>query len=278
MLFRREHSSEDLKRFYPAIFAESEKETLSNKYLYIPTHKILSGLEKVGFKIVGAKQQRSRKIDSREYAKHVVYMTHNSQKDLSKVGDELPMIALTNSHNGLSSFAIDTAFFRLACSNGLLMPSNSINSARITHKKGMEQDIIEASYSVIESFPKQLEQIEQMKNIELKSEEKMLLAESASRIAFDDETLDYNKKLGNSIDAKLLRPRRSYDTKNDLWTTFNVIQENVIKGGLRIARQRDDGSRSVSRSRAVNSIDKDSKLNKELMQLALKMKELKCPA
>ncbi len=32
---------------------------------------------------------------------------------------------------------------------------------------------------------------------------------------------------------QLLVPRRSDDRDNDLWTVFNTVQENVIKGGLR---------------------------------------------
>ncbi|MFS1808980.1 hypothetical protein ACL6UX_28660, partial [Bacillus anthracis] len=57
---------------------------------------------------------------------------------------------------------------------------------------------------------------------------------------------------------------------------LNVIQENVIKGGLR-GVQRDDEGRRVRRikTRSVNSIDQDIKLNKALWLLAEKMAALK---
>jgi hypothetical protein len=278
MMFRQPVTKEQLQYRYPAIFAESEKESLSDKYLYIPTFKLIDGLESQGFQIVGAKQQGSRTV-SREHAKHVVYMTHKTQvTDLAKVGQELPMLALTNSHNGLSSFAIDTAFYRLVCSNGLLMPSSSFSSARIVHKKGMESDVINAAVRVVSSFPEQIRQIEAMKQIQLSSSEKMLLAQSAANLAFEPEVIELNKSLNNAIDSKLLRPRRHADTASDLWTTFNAIQENVIKGGLRIARENEQGQRTISRTRAVNAIDRDAKLNRELMALAQKMLELKTGA
>jgi hypothetical protein len=50
-----------------------------------------------------------------------------------------------------------------------------------------------------------------------------------------------------------------------------VIQENVIKGGVR--QRRSDGSRI--RSKEVKSIDEDTKLNRMLWSMTAKMAELK---
>jgi hypothetical protein len=272
-MFHREQSTEELQKYYPAIFAESAHEKTSDRYLYIPTHKLLDGLYKNGFKVVGAKQVKSR--TSHEHGKHVVYLAPNFDFSMREVGQEYPMLALTNSHNASSAFAIDTAFFRLACSNGLMMPTQSYSSARITHKIGMERDVIEASYKVIESFPKMIKQVEAMKATELNNDEKRVLAESAQNLTFDYDQIELNKKLGVDIPTRLLNARRYDDKKSDLWTTFNVIQENIIKGGVRLVSESESGQRAIRRTRAVNSIDRDQKLNKELMSLAQKMLELK---
>ena len=66
------------------------------------------------------------------------------------------------------------------------------------------------------------------------------------------------------------------DKANDLWTTFNVAQENVIRGGLR-GVVLDEQGRRVRRvsTRAVNGIDQDIKLNKALSVVSQKMAELK---
>jgi hypothetical protein len=151
MMFNRKVTGDDLSKRFPAIYAQGEKETLSDKYLYIPTYKLIDGLEKNGFQVIGAKQQGTR-LNNREHSKHVVYMTpvNHAENYLARVGETLPMIALTNSHNGLSSFKIDTAFFRLICTNGLMASESEINSARITHKKGMENDVIEAAFRVVQ--------------------------------------------------------------------------------------------------------------------------------
>jgi hypothetical protein len=275
MLFKYKKTEEEMRAQYPSVFAEAPKNTTSDKYLYIPTHKLISGLETNGFQVAGIKQANSRS-ESKEFSKHVVYMTRGElSRDSAKVGDEFPLLALTNSHNGLSSFKIDTAFFRLACSNGLLLPSSAINSARITHKIGMERDVIDASYKVVDSFDSQIKLIESMKAKELSTDESMLLAESAANLVFDADQIELNKSRNIDLRSKLLTTRRYDDRKSDLWTTFNKIQENVIKGGIRVLSKNDRGELSLKKTRSVNSIDRDAKLNQEIMSLAIKFNELK---
>ena len=74
---------------------------------------------------------------------------------------------------------------------------------------------------------------------------------------------------------QLLNPRRHADIGSSLWQTFNVIQENVIRGGLSaMGRDAQNRPRRVS-TREVRGIDGDVKLNKALWQLAERMAELK---
>lgn len=41
--------------------------------------------------------------------------------------------------------------------------------------------------------------------------------------------------------CRFIRPRRRGDVQSDAWTTYNVVQENVIRGGLRVDKTGDDG-------------------------------------
>ena len=61
------------------------------------------------------------------------------------------------------------------------------------------------------------------------------------------------------------------DRAPDLWTTFNRVQENIIKGGV---RGRNATGKRVT-TRAVNGIDQDIKLNRALWVLAEEMRKLK---
>ncbi len=65
-------------------------------------------------------------------------------------------------------------------------------------------------------------------------------------------------------EAQILSARRWQDESSDLWTTYQRIQENLIKGGLpgRTAK----GKRA--HTRAVNGIDGDVKLNRALWVMA----------
>jgi hypothetical protein len=65
-------------------------------------------------------------------------------------------------------------------------------------------------------------------------------------------------------ESQILSPRRWQDESNDLWTTYQRIQENLIKGGL--SGRNAKGGRS--HTRAVRGIDGDVKLNRALWVMA----------
>ena len=269
MFYQRQLTLEEMKVKAPSIFAENASEKVSSKYLYIPTAKIVDGLIKADFIPVAAKQVAGR--TKKDHSKHVIHFLHRSMENRFNGSEEFPLIRLQNSHDGLSSYQIDTGFFRVACSNGIVMPGTQINSARIRHSLGNEKEVIEASYRILNSFDNELSKVSAMKGVQLLPEEKLLLAESASRIVFEEKVIEQNKKFGMSPEHVLLSARRSVDQKNDLWTTFNVIQENAIKGGRRVISE----NGQYRKMREVKSIDREKQINVELMLLAQKMAALK---
>jgi hypothetical protein len=135
----------------------------------------------------------------------------------------------------------------------------------------MENDVIEACYKVLDSFESQVSQVESMKLIQLNNEEKQILAESSVNLVFDAETIETNKKYNRPLEQVLLAPRRTADTSDDLWTVFNRIQENAIKGGRRVYSAKGN----FAKMREVNSIDREKQINVELMSIAQKMAQLK---
>jgi hypothetical protein len=61
----------------------------------------------------------------------------------------------------------------------------------------------------------------------------------------------------------------------DLWTTFNVVQENIIRGGLRGRKRSSNGRMRNMTTRPVKALDRNIKLNQALWVLTEKMAELK---
>jgi hypothetical protein len=70
---------------------------------------------------------------------------------------------------------------------------------------------------------------------------------------------------------QLLTTRRWDDKADNLWMTYNRVQENIIRGGLRGTNA--NGARA--KTRGVNSINEDTRINRALWQLAESMSALK---
>lgn len=127
--------------------------------------------------------------------------------------------------------------------------------------------------------PKALEAVQTWSGLELNGGEELALAQAAHFLRFADA----DGELTTAVQPQqLLKSRRAADDKRDLWTTFNRIQENAVRGGLDDTRPATEAQRERGiftprrlRTRAVKSIDGDVKLNKALWMLAEKLAEVK---
>lgn len=244
----------------PSIFGIGQHESRSEKYTYIPTIKILDGLKKEGFEPFFVSQIRSRVKGKKEFAKHMIRLRHRN----SVGNEEVPEIVLINSHDGSSSYKMMAGCFRFVCSNGMVV-GDIVEDIRVRHMGNIVDNVIDAAYTIVDGFEDVNHSIENMKAIELKKEEVEIFAKAAIRLKYEE-----NKEPINS--SKLLTAYRAEDKKDSsIWTNFNVIQENLIRGGQRGFTS--NGRRTTTR--AVNNIDKNVKLNKALWILAEEMAKLK---
>lgn len=263
---------EQLERLVPSLFASEAHESRSARYTYVPTIRIIDGLEKEGFLITSAKQSRTRDDSRYGFTKHMIRMRHAGRSDIA-VGDVFPEVVIVNSHDGTSSYQISAGMFRLACTNGMVVNVGKMDEVRVGHTGDIASKVIEGSYRVLGRAVDSLEAPREWSHIRLSDPEKQIMAEAAHVLRFADA----NGDVATPVQPRqLLGIRRIADNAPDLWTTFNVIQENVIRGGLR-AVQVDPETRQRRRvtTREVGGIDQDVKLNKALWTLTEKMAELK---
>ncbi|WP_137539403.1 DUF932 domain-containing protein, partial [Escherichia coli] len=68
----------------------------------------------------------------------------------------------------------------------------------------------------------------------------------------------------DAMQSLILTPRRREDYGKDLWSAYQTIQENMLKGG--ISGRSAKGKRI--HTRAIHSIDTDIKLNRALWVMA----------
>lgn len=267
-------SLEQVMRFAPSVFAPTKHESRSDRYAYIPTHEVLTGLMQEGFQPMHAQQGRSRVAGKEAFTKHLIRFRHGTHA-MRQVGDTLPEVVLVNSHDGTSSYRVMGGLFRLACLNGLIVADSLIAEVKVGHTKRAVEGVIEATWQVVNQIHRATERRQQWGGIELRPAEAVAFAEAAHELRFEDDSAS-----GRAIEpTRLLTARRSEDAFNDLWTTFNRVQENVIRGGLEgtYTTHRDDGSvqTRTARTREVKAIDDNTRLNRALWLLTERMAELK---
>ena len=169
-------------------------------------------------------------------------------------------IILLNSHDGSSSYQMMAGLFRFVCANGLVC-GDSMGDQKVRHsgRHNVIDDVIEGAYEVLQQFEQVDAQRDTMRSIILQPYEQLALAQGALAYRYGDSDAP-----APVTSAQILMPRRSEDRTPDLWTTFNRVQENVIKGGLNGRNKQ--GKRTTTR--AVNGIDQDVKLNRALWVMA----------
>lgn len=251
----------------PSIFAEEKHSSRSEKYSFIPTFQLLTEMHKEGFFPMEVRQGGSRDEQKRGFTKHL--LRFRQQGTVPVVGDTFPEIVLINSHDGTSSYHLNAGWFRLVCSNGMVVSEQAGPSIKVPHR-GNVSDVIEASFKVVEGFSQQKESIEQMAALQLTGPEQEAFASAAAVLRFDEEHQVQPRQL--------LSLHRSADDGSDLWRTLNRVQENIIQGGIRTESINSQGNVVRRRSRAVNGILENIKLNQALWTLAENMQQLKLAA
>lgn len=247
-------SDEVIRHYAPSIFADEAHESRSDRYTYIPTSVVLDKLRQEGFFPFMVCQTKTRKEDMREHTKHMIRLRHANQI----TGEQANEIILINSHNGTSSYQMKAGMYRFVCQNGLVM-GEDIADLRVPHKGDVTDFVIEGAYEVLESFKRADEGREAMQALTLNSFEQHALATAALELRYDTATAP-----APVTASQILEPRRYADNKNDLWTSFNRVQENLIRGGQ--TGRNKQGKRT--KTRAITGMDQDVKLNRALWVLS----------
>lgn len=253
----------DFERFAPSFYAEAPKSTMSGQYAFLNSRDIAKQLWQAGWMPTYAREKRSNKIENRGFNKHIVRFSHPDF--VNRNGDRIELVSV-NSHNGLSSYQFYAGVFRLVCTNGLIVQSSNLGNFRVIHKGNIQEQVAAAINGIAENAASIAGSIEDMQAIELTPNEQNVFATSAHEYVYGEN--DYHP----IKPERLLNARRRIDQSNDLWTTYNVIQENLLKGGLR-GYNRQTHRRVTTRT--ITSIDKDVKLNKALWAMAEQLKEHK---
>ena len=258
-------AEDQMRQAAPSIFAAGKHDSRSERYTYIPTIEVLRGLRKEGFEPFMVAQGKSRIQGKAEFTKHMVRMRHAGHVSTKPEANE---IILINSHDGASSYQLLAGQFRFVCCNGLVVGTVS-NDIRIPHKGNIQGEVIEGAFRVLEDFEAVDASTEGMKALTLRPEEETAFATAALALRYGERT--EGQPPAPVTAEQLIEARRPEDLGHSLWTTFQRVQENSMRGG--------QPGRSVQgrriHTRAVGSIDRSVSLNRALWVLAEEMRKLK---
>lgn len=248
-------SSEALQRVAPAAFAERAHEHTKSRYTFISTQRVIGALQDVGFMPVFARQtvRRGERI---AFARHLVKFRRRIET--VTLSDAIPELVLLNAHDGTSAYQLRVGLYRPVCTNGLMAAMGDFASVHIPHRGDVVESVVVKALELGEQFGVIGERVRQMEQRTLLQDEREEFGARALALRFDAE-----RAQGVGVE-QVLAPKRDADRGVDLWSTYNVAQEHLIRGGLH--RRTPSGRLAVTRG--IRAIREDVRLNVGLWNLA----------
>jgi hypothetical protein len=252
-------TNEVLQQRVPSVFTTSPIPTASAKYCLIPTIRVIDALRERDLHPVSARQSYTRFAERVPFVKHVIRLRKANQPVV--LGEIIPEIVLTNSHDTGSSYKLSAGLFRIWCSNGATTPVGEYGVYSVAHRGNVIDNVIEASYRIIdEHVPLLSSRVQEFQHIQLPLTRQLEFAERAASLRWDRPPVE---------PSELLEPRRQSDAGDDLWRVFNRVQENIVRGGIRYRHlDIETGRLRRSRTRPIRSVSQDLDFNVRLWRLA----------
>lgn len=250
---------------YPSI-VQTEPMTRDNmKYSFIPTTRIIEDLAKEGWLPIDA-QEAGTKGANAGFQKHLVRFANPDIKNTES--DFQPNIVMTNAHNASASFRLMGGGINFVCLNGIVIAESIVSEHIIRHQGYTEETVLTALSNIAEDMPNIYNSIDRFKSVELSDEERFAFGADTLRMFYDDPQL---MKLDIEASAELIvSPRRKQEEGKNLWNTFNVVQENMIRGGTFL---KSTTSEKIKVKKETTSIDTNLRINKALWEFAEEVAE-----
>ena len=257
-------TNDQIITFAPAAGSFEPIDGVSQRYSFVPTLTAVDLLRDAGWFPIHAEQSAVRLARREGYQRHLIRFAKNG---LSFDGERVDLV-LYNSHDRGCAFKLIASIWRKVCGNGLMVASEFANFSH-RHIGFKPDDFIHSAREIASAAGTIAERVDEMKVIEMTPDERGVFAQAAHSLKYDDP------EAAPISPHQLLEERRYDDRGNDLWTTFNVVQENIMRGGLKGTTRGSNGRMRRTTTRPVKALDRNIKLNQALWVLTEKMAELK---
>lgn len=171
-------------------------------------------------------------------------------------------------HMGRGVDKILLGIYRMVCTNGLFVGMNFFKH-EIRHAGNTYDNLQLGISAALGTQAKLSKTIEKFQSIELSGDQREAFALEAVKLLTPSDAIQ--------VRHRLLAPRREVDKANDLWTTYNVIQENAMSGrNVAYKLQSVDAfgrpsERDMTARRIKPNSGKDADFNQALFEIAEKI-------
>ena len=239
------------------VYATEPHPKCSKNYQFISTGSVINHFTDRGFVVDRIDYGRARKDNINPgYGQHMVRMsnpyTNHSLPDVLK-----PQVVIINSHDRTKAFRVGLGFHVYACLNGLLTGDMMMDSGKLYHTgKDLSERVSEYLDVHTNNVQGKLAKVRDMRSVFLNDEEITDLTVKAATIVNPKITNQYQLAYANREDAM----------GRDLWTLFNNIQENAMKGNFSLNTVNKDNN--FRKARPIKNVKRDIEVNSKLWNLA----------
>lgn len=244
-----------LSAFIPSLDKDwRDNQRIKSKPVMVESLDAVREFQRQGWNIAGAYETRgkNRKVNS-----HFIRMEHPdfTVKNSKGKTEAVATMNISNSCTGAQPMELDLGAYRQVCSNGLVAHT-SYSSAKVPHSEKGQYTLQEILCDLGIRTQGVMEEFNKLKEKQLSPKEMINLATQAADARFGK---------GHRIDvSQLLNVVREEDKSDDVWTVFNRIQENLTQPHRIV----DHMGNMIG---GVSSIEEDTRINKELFEMAYAM-------
>lgn len=236
---------------------------VSQRYNPIQASAVGQAMDAAGLSIVSLSTGRARHEDKKDF-----------QRTLTRYrGPEVTPgvfldIVYDSKHMGRGVDCIYVGIFRMVCTNGLFT-GTSFFQHEVRHSGDTYANLNEGIAAALGMQTKLADMVTRMQGVILTPEQREIFARDAIKLLTPSDTIQ--------VKHRLLKPNRESDASPDLWTTFNLIQENSVKGNNMVYsinsvdRNKAPAVRNMTARAIKPNSAKDLDFNQAFFDIALKL-------
>lgn len=252
-------SLDTIRQHVPAVFADQAHASRSSRFVPVPTSELLEGLAREGFHPFAVGLAGTGDDTRRAFTSHMIRLRHAATPARPEFGRIVPEVIVTNANDGTAAYGITLGLFRFVCLNGLMV-GRDFASVRVPHigrAASVVDKVIEGTYTVVQDAPQIVDRAADMHARQMPHDARLAFAADALALRWRDEPAPITPE-------RALTYRRASDTGSDIWTTFNVLQETIMRGGQRYSHASAAGIVQRRKVRPMRGLGDQSRINRAL--------------